>query len=276
MKNDVSKNILLGVITNADNPDKAFKEVREMGFDTCQIDVTKYTPELAKQIKEAFVKYNLRPNTLLCLGPGKQVWNFTEGPSTIGIIPILYRKERMQRLRDGIKFCKMAGIPSVHSHFGFIPENPGDPLYVEFIGLMKELAGFALKEGIDIYFETGQETPTTLQRAIEDIGTGNLYVNYDTANMVLYGKSNPLDGLKMLSKYVRTFHAKDGFYPTDPKELGKEAPIPKGIVDFPAIIAYLKEIKFKGEIIIEYELSDSNTDYILQTKKYFEGLIASV
>jgi sugar phosphate isomerase/epimerase len=269
------KNILIGIITDGNDPDKGLKKVQDLGFETCQLEVSQYSPEKAIAIKNAIKKYGIQPNALLVGGPGKMVWDFIQGPATIGIIPRATRKERIQRMNDGIKFAASAGIAAVHTHFGFIPENVSDPIYAEFIDLLKELGTNAKKAGVIIFCETGQETPTTLQRAIEDAGTGNIFVNYDTANMVLYGKANPLDGLKMLSKYVRSLHAKDGFYPTNPKELGREVPIPQGLVNFPAVIAYLKEIKFKGEIIIECEISGQNTDYIVKTRKYLEGLIAS-
>lgn len=266
------KKILLGIITNGN--DQGFKKVQDLGFETCQINVSEYTSERAAEIQKAIKKYGIMPNALLVGGPGKMVWNFTEGPSTIGIVPRATRPERMKRMNDGIKFAAMAGIPAVHTHFGFIPENMADPIYAEFIECLKELGNDAKKAGINILCETGQETPTTLQRAIEDAGTGNIFVNYDTANMALYGKANPLDGLKMLSKYVRSLHAKDGHYPTNPRQLGREVPIPQGIVNFPAVISYLKEIDFKGEIIIECEISGQNNDYVIQTRKYLEGLIA--
>lgn len=267
------KNILLGIITSGN--EKGIKQVKDLGFETCQISASQFTPEKAAEIKNALKKYDIYPNALLIGGPGKMVWNFVEGPSTIGIIPPATRKERMQRMNDGIKFAALAGIPAVHTHFGFIPENMADPVYGEFIECLKELGAKARKEGVMILCETGQETPTTLQRAIEDAGTGNIFVNYDTANMALYGKANPLDGLKMLSKYVRSLHAKDGHYPTNPKQLGREVPIPQGIVNFPAVISFLKEINWKGEIIIECEISGQNSDYVTKTRKYLEGLIAS-
>jgi sugar phosphate isomerase/epimerase len=268
------KKILLGIITDGNNPDQGLKKVADLGFETCQINVSQYTPEKAAEVKSAIAKYKIRPNALICLGPGKMVWNFTEGPSTIGIVPRATRKERMQRLHDGIDFCALSGIPAVLSHFGFIPENPADQLYIELVDLLKELGNHALKKGINIFCETGQETPITLMRAIEDAGTGNIFVNYDTANVVLYGKANPLDGIKVLSKYVRSLHAKDGRYPTNPKLLGKEVPIPQGEVNFPAVISYLKEIDFKGEIIIECEISGQNKDYIIKTRDYLKGLIS--
>jgi sugar phosphate isomerase/epimerase len=268
-----SKNILLGVISAANNPEEELKVVRDLGFPTCQLNIKSYSPELAGRLASSLEKYRLKATTLICMGPGIYKWNLTEGPSTIGLVPRENRAARVERLKQGTDFCKAAGIPAVHAHFGFIPEDPKDILYTEFIETMKPIGEYALKQGIDIYFETGQETPVTLLRAILDIGTGNLFVNYDTANLVMYGKSNPLDGLKVIGKYVKALHAKDGTYPVNPNELGKEVPIPGGEVDFPAVISFLKKLDFKGSITIEYELAGRNNDYILKTKEYLEKII---
>jgi sugar phosphate isomerase/epimerase len=230
---------------------------------------------LASRVSSTLKKYRLKASSLIYSGPGIDKYTFNEGPSTIGLVPRENRTARVARFKQGIDFCKAAGIPAIQTHFGFIPENPKDLLYIEFIETMKPLGEYALKKGIDIYFETGQETPVTLLRAILDIGTGNLFANYDTANLVLYGKSNPVDGLKVLGKYVRSLHAKDGKYPTNPYELGQEVPIPTGEVDFPAVISFLKKLNFAGSIIIEYELANSTSDYLLKTKAYLEKLINS-
>jgi L-ribulose-5-phosphate 3-epimerase len=271
-----SNRFMLGVIASGNNPEEELKIVRDLGFPSCQLSVDSYSPELAVRLSESLKKYRLIPTSLICMGPGTYKWNFTEGPSTIGLVPREYRPARVERLRNGIDFCKAAGIPAVHAHFGFIPEDPGDILYVEFIKTMKPIGEYALKQGIELHFETGQETPVTLLRAIKDIGTGNLFVNYDTANLVMYGKANPLDGLKVIGKYVKSMHAKDGMYPVNPDELGKEVPIPTGEVNFPAILAYLKKLGFNGNITIEYELGGQNNDYILKTKKYLESIIATL
>lgn len=264
--------VTFGVIIGGNNPEEEFRKIKELGFSHCQLNVSEYSPGLALRIRSSAKKYKVFPTTLICMGPGKYAWNFTEGPSTIGLIPREFRAERIKRLYEGIDFCEEAGIPAVHAHFGFIPEDPKDILYSEFVKIMKELGEYALNKRIDIYFETGQETPITLLRAITDIGTGNLYINCDLANLVMYGKSNSLDGLKLLHKYVKEFHAKDGLYPTNPYELGKEVPIPEGEVNFPEIVKYLKEIHFKGTLTIEYELTDNNYEYIIETKNYLEDL----
>jgi L-ribulose-5-phosphate 3-epimerase len=269
-------NFLLGVISAANNPEEDLKIVKDLGFPTCQLSIDSYSSQLAKRLSDSLRNYNILPTSLICMGPGEYKWNFTEGPSTIGLVPRGNRKARVERLRQGIEFCKAAGIPAVHAHFGFIPEDPADILYKEFIETMKPLGEYAKNQGIDIYFETGQETPVTLLRAITDIGTGNLFVNYDTANLVMYGKSNPVDGLKVIGKYVKALHAKDGMYPVNPSELGKEVPIPTGEVNFPAIFSLLKNRGFTGHITIEYELGEQNREYILRTKNYLEKIIASL
>ncbi|MFA6471089.1 MAG: sugar phosphate isomerase/epimerase family protein [Candidatus Latescibacterota bacterium] len=274
---DASKDMPLGIIMGADEPEKSLPRVKELGFSTCQLSVGEYSSKLALRVKETLAKYSLKPTSLICMGPGNYAWNFYEGPTTIGLVPREMRAERIARLKKGADFCHEAGIPAVHAHFGFIPENPNDVLYKEFIVAMKEVARYMKDRGLSAYFETGQETPVTLLRAIEDIGTGNLGVNYDTANLILYGKANPVDGLDVIGKYVRSLHAKDGFYPTDPRELGKEVPIGEGKVNFPLVIRKLKELNFKGHITIEREISGARQEAdILKSKKYLENLIRTV
>lgn len=275
-KSKTKDNITFGVIISGEDFDRQLKEIKELGFSHFQLNLPEYSSELASRLRRSVEKYDVHPTSLICMGPGKYVWNFTEGPSTIGLIPREYREARIKRLHDGIDFCNQADIPAVHAHFGFIPENPKDSLYVEFIQIMKEIGEYALHKGINIYFETGQETPITLLRAITDIGTGNLFVNCDLANLVMYGKSNSLDGLRILGNHVKEIHAKDGEYPVNPYQLGKEVLIPQGEVNFPAVVSYLRESDFKGTLTIECELSEKNFDYIMKTRNYLENLFLTV
>ncbi|MCE5248821.1 sugar phosphate isomerase/epimerase [bacterium] len=271
---DASGDMPLGIIIPVKDPDKDLARVRELGFSTCQMTVADYSPDFARAVRSGLGKYALKPTCLICMGPGKYVWNFYEGPLTIGLVPREQRAERTARLREGTDFCREAGIPAVLAHFGFIPENPNDELYSEFVAAMKQVAGYAQERGIGVRFETGQETPVTMLRAIEDIGADNLEINYDTANLILYGKANPVDGLDVVGKYVRSLHAKDGFYPTDPRELGREVPIGEGKVDFPRVIRRLKDIGFRGHITIEREISGpQQAEDIRKAKRYLEELI---
>src|SRR5207245_2934795 len=179
---------------------------------------------------------------------------FYDGPLTIGLVPRDTRAARIAHLKKTSDFAKQCGIPAVQTHCGFIPENPNDPLYKEVVTAMREVAEYCKRNGQNFRYETGQETPITLVRAIRDVGPDNQGVNFDLANLILYGKANPVDAIEILAPYVQGIHAKDGLWPTNPRELGKEVPIGKGKVDFPRIIARLKQLNYQGAVTIECEV----------------------
>lgn len=264
------------IIYHLDDIDAQFKALHDAGFTSCQINWSsaKMTPELAQKIIENEQKYGIKATTVVGV-PGNCKWNFTQGPATIGLVPADDRDNRIAEYHKMIDFCQLAKVPAMHSHFGFIPEDMSDYKYKTFISVMKQLAQYAKDRGVSIYFETGQETPITLVRAIKDIGYDNLGINCDVANLLLYGKANPTDAIKLFGPLVKDIHAKDGKYPTrdNPYELGQEKPIPEGDVDFPAIIKYLKQEGYKGAITIEYELNLNSMDYMVKTRKYLQDLI---
>ena len=102
----------------------------------------------------------------------------------------------------------------------------------------------------------------------------NQGVNFDLANLILYGKANPVDAIELLGPYVQGIHAKDGLWPTNPKDLGQEVPIGKGKVNFPVLIARLKEINYRGAITIEREISGAQQMEDVRAEKiYLENLI---
>lgn len=270
--------ITIGVIQyDLSDIDKSFKDLREQGFGSCEINYRKnaLNEAFAEKVKEASKKHDIKVTTLVGVPGSKSEWNFRRGPATIGLVPTEERDEKIKIYHEMIDFCVMADIPAMHSHFGFIPEDPSSEQYKDFIRVMQDLANYAKERNIMIYFETGQETPITLIRAIKDIGTGNVFINCDLANLLMYGKSNSLDAVKQFGSLIKEFHAKDGKYPdpNNPYELGAEVPIPTGEVDFPAVIAELKKQGFQGAVTIECELNGSRHDYVVKTRKYLLELL---
>ncbi|MCI7356704.1 MAG: sugar phosphate isomerase/epimerase [Parabacteroides sp.] len=270
--------ITIGVIQyDLSDIDKSFKDLHDQGFGSCEINYRSntLTKEFAEQVKAASKKHQIKVTTVVGVPGSKSVWNFRQGPATIGLVPTEERAEKIKVYHEMIDFCAMADIPAMHSHFGFIPEDPSSAQYKDFIKVMQDLANYAKERNVMIYFETGQETPTTLIRAIKDIGTGNVFINCDLANLLMYGKSNSLDAVKLFGPLIKEFHAKDGKYPdpNNPYELGAEVPIPTGEVNFPAVIAELKKQGFKGAVTIECELNGTRHDYVVKTRKYLQELL---
>ena len=133
------------------------------------------------------------------------------------------------------------------------------------------------KNGQNLLFETGQETPVVLLRLFEEIDTGNLFLNLDPANLILYGKANPVDALDVFGDYVRGVHAKDGLYPTNGRELGHEVKVGEGKANFPALLKGLKEHGFDGSLTIEREISgEQQLIDIKETQEYLNNLIATL
>ena len=251
----------LGVLVGLrHDPEVELKKVKDLGLGSCQIacwDMSLYTVRNVERLKAAGEKYGVEITTIWAGYSGPAVWNFLEGASTIGLVPPQFREQRVRDLKKGADFAQACGVASITTHVGFIPENPTDSMYKPTIAALREVAKHCEKLGIELWFETGQETPITLRRAMKDIGTDNLGINLDPANLLMYGKANPVDALDILGAYVKGVHAKDGEYPNgdDPDKLGVEKPLGEGRVNFPALVPKLKSFGFSGALTIEREIS---------------------
>jgi len=274
-QNEGKKPLRLGLIIGIRNdPQAAMAKVRALGFPTCQVYVEEFAHELAASLRHALDESKIEATSFVVGGPGKEVWDFYGGPLTIGLVPRETRAARVAHLKKASDFAKKCGIAAVQTHCGFIPENPNDALCQETIAAMREVAAYCKNNGQNFRYETGQETPITLVRAIRDVGLDNQGVNFDLANLILYGKANPLDAIEILAPYIQGIHAKDGLWPTNPKDLGEEVAIGKGKVDFPRIIARLKELNYRGAVTIEREISGAQQmDDVKAAKNYLEKLI---
>lgn len=249
----------IGVLVSlVEQPEVELRKVTQMGLCNCQLsswDPDIWTDSTGKKLVTAGHELDINITTLWTGYPGPCIWNLLDGPSTIGLVPPEYRKMRVDVLKKAASFAAKFNIPSITTHLGFIPEDPKDPKFPGTLEAVQQVAEGCTKAGVGFNFETGQETPITLLRLIEQVGTNNLGINLDPANLVMYGKANPLDALEVFGKYIRGVHVKDGMYPTIGTELGKEVALGQGKVDFPALISKLKSLGYAGTLTIEREIS---------------------
>jgi len=266
--------IIIGV---AKDPEAALKRVHDFGVPTCQAGTDDFSDRVGNGLKAASEKYSIEVTAINTSGGPPNEYTFYQGPLTIGVVPVKYRQQRIDNYKRASDFAKRLGIPAVHSHFGFIPEDPNDPNYGAVVGALRDVATHLKGNGQMVLMETGQETPITMLRAITDAGVDNLFVNLDCANLILYGKGNPVDALDVVGHLVRGTHAKDGVFPTNPKELGEEVAIGKGKANFPKLIPRLKELGYPGPLTIEREISGPQQfEDIKMEKLYLEKLVAKL
>lgn len=233
------------------------KKVKELGLQHCQLSIWNpdyYTDEFAAEINAAVQETGISISTLWCGYSGPVEWNFTYGPLTAGLVPPAYRGIREKELLMGSEFAAKIGVDQIATHVGFLPENYFDPDFRGTVGTLRKICKVMQERGQYFLFETGQETPVTVLRAIEEIGLDNVGINFDTANLMLYGKGNAADAVLVFGKYIRDTHIKDGFYPTDGSNLGKECAAGEGLANFPLVLKRLKDVGYTGPFTIEREI----------------------
>lgn len=265
-----------------DGIEKKLETLRKYGFSTCQIISSVpavWTVENAEKLKILLEKYGVTISAFWCGWEGPNVWNFYDGPITLGLVPPEYRCMRIKNLCDGADFAHKLGVVDVATHMGFIPENPNDPQFNPFCVAVRAVAEHLKKNGQYLLFETGQETPVTMLRCFEKVGMDNLGVNLDTANLILYGKANPVDALEVFGKYVRNLHIKDGCYPVNGHDLGKETRVGEGMVDFRGVLSKLRKLGYDSHGTIEREIDEGSEDQlrdILDARAYIESILSEL
>lgn len=267
----------LGLIVGvSDNPVESFERVLDLGIPTCQLSCTaeqmlsKFDPaDLARAAEETGIEVS----SFFMLFEG-QVFDLDRGPETMGLVAPKYRERRLELAKRFSDAVAGMGVDSITSHIGFIPDDEEDSRYEGFIESMTELAVHCRENDQLFCFETGQELPSTLKRTILDVGTGNLGVNLDPANLILYGMANPLDAVEIFGEYVKGMHAKDGVWPNRDEGLGHETPLGEGMVNFELLLRRLKEKGFKGPVTIEREISGPQQRVdILRAMKVLEPIL---
>jgi len=272
----------LGLLVSPSNsPEDSFRVLQNLGLSNCFLQMDhyagNYTPQVVAQFRELIDKYQITVTTVEVVGPKPLEWNFLRGPSTIGLVPPATRASRIDALRQVSDFGKQIGVAQVQTHCGFIPEDPADPLYQGAVEAIRAVAQHCQGNGQHFLMETGQETPTTMSRMIRDVNLPNLAVGLDTANLILYGKANPVDAVDILGPHVRSIHAKDGKWPTDPSQLGEEVLIGSGLVNFREVFTKLHRIGYTGAVTIERETSGpQQIEDVRKEKVYLQHILDQV
>jgi sugar phosphate isomerase/epimerase len=249
----------LGVFTSIDAGLGVQLEVaRELGVPTIQLHTPHAegrTPEAAEKFVRKLKDYGIE---LTCVFGGFEGESYADIPTverTIGLVPRETRDARLVEMKEISDFTRLLGCSVIGLHVGVVPHDRGSKDYAEVIDITRQLCDHAARNGQAVHLETGQETAEALLKYIEDSERKNLFINFDPANMILYGTGEPIPALKLVGKYVRSVHCKDGTWSDQPGVTwGCEVPLGKGDVDMRAYLSTLKEIGYTGPLTIEREI----------------------
>jgi sugar phosphate isomerase/epimerase len=176
---------------------------------------------------------------------------------TVGLVPEATRAARVREMKEISDFARLLGCDTVALHIGFVPDSSSDS-YQDLLTVTRDLLDHVAANGQQLNLETGQESAEHLLAFISDVGRDNLFINFDPANMILYGSGEPIDALKKVGHLVRSVHCKDGTWAADGqrgKEWGTEVPLGEGDVGMETYLRTLQEIGYDGPLTIEREIA---------------------
>jgi sugar phosphate isomerase/epimerase len=252
----------IGVFTSVDAGLGVHLDVaHELGIPTVQIHAPhrqSRTPEAGKAFLGRLAEAGIQLTAVFGGFEGESYADIATTARTVGLVPEETRAARVQEMKEISDFAKLLGCNTVALHIGFVPEDRSSASYRGLLDVTRDLLDHVAANGQTLNLETGQESAEHLLEFISDVDRNNLFINFDPANMILYGTGDPIDALKKVGHLVRSVHCKDATAAppeTRGKEWGMEVPLGEGDVGMETYLRTLKELGYDGPLTIEREIA---------------------
>ena len=250
----------IGVFTSVDAGLGVKLEVaQELNVPTIQLHAPAKETRTAENAQAFLGRLDSLGIQLTCVFCGFEGESYADIPTvskTVGLVPPETRAARTQELKEIADFAKLLGCHCVGLHLGFIPHDASDPLYEQVLTVTREVLDHCKANGQDLHLETGQESADGLLQFVSDVERDNLFVNFDPANMILYGTGEPIAALKKIGSLVHSVHCKDGTWADKPgEEWGAEVPLGAGAVGMETYLRTLDDLGYVGPLTIEREIA---------------------
>ncbi|MFM8817747.1 MAG: sugar phosphate isomerase/epimerase family protein [Phycisphaerales bacterium] len=237
------------------SPDELADALARCGLDAVQLALVPCAEEPAAwgHAVEALRARGIRTLSGMLATVGEDYSTLESIARTGGVRPDATWPATRARAAAVAELAARAGICLVTFHAGFIPHDRADPGRRAMVARLREVADLFAARGVRVAFETGQEDAGTLLGALEEIAHPNVGVNFDPANMILYGMGDPVASLRALAAHVVQVHVKDAVPTAVPGTWGREAVAGTGAVDWPAFLAEVARLPRAVDLVIERE-----------------------
>ena len=230
----------------------------KMGLPTIQL----HTPPLgqrdqahADKILATLAPYGISITAVFGGFEGESYATIPTVVETVGLMPASTRQKRLDEMFEISDFAKMIGCDVIALHLGFVPHDTTDPAYQDIVAVTQQLCQHAANNGQAVHLETGQETADGLVTFINDTKCDNLFVNFDPANMILYGAGDPIEAVEKIGSLIKSVHCKDAKWAANPgHEWGVETKLGDGDVGMKTFLQTLQKIGYTGPLTIEREI----------------------
>jgi sugar phosphate isomerase/epimerase len=189
--------------------------------------------------------------------PGEDYSSIAMIRDTGGYVPDKDWDVRKQMTIQAGKLAAELGVKLLSTHVGFIPKS-NSVNYGILVGRIREIAAALGEFGVDLLMETGQEQGAELLQFLNDLAVRNIHINFDPANMILYGAGDPIEAIQTLGRHIRHVHIKDGTLSKQPGvKWGEEVPFGTGQVPVRQFLSALKSVGYAGPLVIEREAGET-------------------
>jgi sugar phosphate isomerase/epimerase len=192
---------------------------------------------------------------------------------TGGVLPDALWPQRWQTLENAAKAAQRLLLSMLSTHIGFVPAS-NEPVYGKVVERVRQAADLFKEHGLTLLMETGQESAHGLLQFLNDVARPNLAVNFDPANMILYGSGNPVDAVRVLDRHIHHVHIKDAVPSAKPGvQWGEEVPFGRGHVNAMAFIESLRFGGYRGPLVIEREAGATRVADIHHAVSVLAGIL---
>ncbi len=249
----------LGVFTSVDEGlGVDLSVLQSLSLPTIQLhapSLGKRTPEQAAALAARLKGLSIDITVVFGGFAGESYADIPTTRDTVGLVPAATRHQRLEEMKQISDYASWLACSAVGLHLGFIPHPRAAAAYDEIVIVTRELCDHCARAGQTLHLETGQETAEHLLHFLDHVKRGNLGVNFDPANMILYGTGDPLPALRQLGPWIRSVHCKDAVWSQNPgRDWGREVPLGEGDVGMEAFLRTLLEIGYRGPLTIEREI----------------------
>jgi len=194
--------------------------------------------------------------------------------ATGGFVPDDLFDLRYRQTLSVADLTRRMGLTRLALHVGFVPHDRSSPAYRTMVDRLRRVTDGLGERGITLLMETGQEPADALVRFIDDVGRPNVRVNFDCANMVLYGAGDPVEAVEILGDRIAHVHMKDATWSSTPgKTWGQEVPLGDGDADIPRVVSKLRAIGYRGPLVIEREGGTNRLGDIRDAAELLQSLL---
>jgi len=210
-----------------------------------------------------------------CIGfAGEDYSTIQKIAQTGGYLPDGVFDERFAKTVAVADITKQLGLDLLTVHIGFVPEDHSDPKHAVMIDRARRLADALGERGVKLVMETGQETPHNLIAFMDAVGRPNVAVNFDPANMILYGVGEPVEAVSLLAGRIAHVHMKDAVWADKPRQSwGEEVVLGTGRADIPRIVSKLRAQGYNGTLAIEREAGNQRIADITEAINLLKSLL---